>query len=175
MPEMIHVSPRLWKRPAGWLVPGHNCTELEYRIIERALRDDGLLETPLGSNRNPRIDEYTRRFGLEPPQYWCAIWVGCMWADAGSLVPKFAPDCDAWIPFVKPWKERRPGDAVLYGKPGDARHIGIFAREQEGLILTIEGNRGYHGSKTNNGVAVDLAPTTRTDILGVIHPRVAPT
>lgn len=60
---------------------------------------------------------------------------------------------------------------MLYGVPGDAKHIGIIVRCEPDLTLTTEGNRGYAGSETNNGVCVDTAPLTRKDILGVVRPR----
>jgi len=47
---------------------------------------------------------------------------------------------------------------------GDAHHIGLRVR-LDPMILTIEGNRGFAGT-TNNGVAVDLGPLNRKDVLG---------
>ena len=40
-------------------------------------------------------------------------------------------------------------------------------------MLTIEGNRAFAGT-SNDGVAVDIGPPNRKDILGYIHPREAP-
>lgn len=163
-------------RHAGWLA-AHNSTELQRRIVERAMRDDGIREKPLGSNRGVRIDRYTKAAGLPVPKdkrtgegwWWCAIWVGAVFRDCGCMVPLDYPSCDAWLPHLV--KEAVPGAGILYGKPGDAVHIGIVADVPDaGPMLTIEGNRGYSGV-TNNGVAVDLAPCNRKDILGYFHPR----
>src|SRR5688572_4474089 len=148
-----------WPREAGWLVPGENCTELGYRVVCRALKDVGIVETPLGSNRGVRIDALTRRAGLEPPQWWCAIWAGAVFIDAGAAVPKGYALTDNWLPYLV--SEPAIGAAVLYGlrRPGpvrrdmDAHHIGIVVR-LDPIALTIEGNRGYAGT-TNNGIAVD--------------------
>lgn len=169
-----------WPREAGWLVsegPGANCTSLQHQIVLRALRDNGIQENPLGSNRGTRIDRYTRRAGLEPPQWWCAILAGAVFIDCEALVPAGYPLTDEWLPHVV--KDPCIGAAILYGlkKPGpvvtwgNAHHIGIVAMLSP-LMLTIEGNRGYSGT-TNNGQAVDLNPMNRKDVLGYFHPRTA--
>src|ERR1044071_8460234 len=102
---------------AVWLNP-QNSTDLQRKIVQRALRDDGILESPLGSNRSPYLDMLIRWAGLEPPQYWCAIWVGRMLADAGAQIPSGFPSCDAWLPYVVPLGSVSPpervGAAVLY-------------------------------------------------------------
>ncbi len=170
---LIAMPAEPWPREAGWLVPGENCTELGYRIVLRALKDVGIVESPLGSNRGVRIDRLTRRAGLEPPQWWCAIWAGAVFADAGAKVPGGYALTDTWLPYLT----RTPaiGAAILYGvrrkgpvRPDmDAHHIGIVVR-LDPLMLTVEGNRGYAGA-TNNGVAVDIGPVVRRDILGYVH------
>jgi len=174
----LHTLPALaWPREAGWLIPGGNCTELAHRIVLRALRDVGIVETPLGSNRGTRIDAMIRRAGLNPPQWWCAIWAGAVFADAGAKVPRGYPLTDNWLPYVVP--ESAVGAAILYGvrrkgpvRPDmDAHHIGIVVR-LEPVMLTIEGNRGYAGA-TNDGVAVDIGPVVRKDVLGYFPPVAA--
>lgn len=179
---------------AGWLVPGENCSQLGYDLIMRAMRDVGILEQPNGSNRGTRIDAMARRAGFPTPKspktegpYWCAIWAGCVAADVGLQVPKGFALTDNWLPYVKDgrWDATpEPGDFVLYGlrRKGpvvswaDAHHIGIVARVAEPelgqlLHLTIEGNRSYAGTASNNGVAVDIGPMTRRDILGYVSPE----
>jgi hypothetical protein len=171
-----------WPREAGWLVPGTppagNCTQLQFAIVLRALKDVGIVEVPLGSNRGTRIDAMAKRAGSPLGSWWCAIWAGIVWADAGASVPRNFPGTDYWLD-----ENLRPdpviGAAILYGlrKKGpirtdmDAHHIGIVVR-LDPLMLTIEGNRGYAGT-TNNGVAVDIGPVSRKDILGYVHPQQA--
>ena len=137
-----------------------------------------ILEQPLGSNRSPYLDSLCEWAGSPVGSYWCAIWAGRVWADAGAKIPLGFPSCDAWLPFSTALEsvpqELRVGACVLYGVGTDARHIGIIARVASGLTLTIEGNRGYAGSGTNNGVAVDLAPLTRKDVLGIVLPEAGP-
>lgn len=169
-PERIKFSSYPPPRAAGWL-DDNNSTPLQRAIVERALLDDGINEDPIGSNRGIRIDQYLRRAGVPEPLiqtgkgWWCAAWVGAVFRDCECLLPRDYASCDAWLPFIEPTPVI--GAAILYGVRGNAHHIGIVARLQP-IVLTIEGNRGYAGT-TNDGQAVDLGPTRRTDILGYIH------
>lgn len=183
------LKPVTWPADAGWLVPGYNCTPLGYAVVLRALKDVGILEVPLGTNRGTRIDAMTKRAGLSvsnnpktPGYWWCAIYVGAVWADCNALVPEQYPAVDAWLPYLrkdadgKISKQPVVGDAIIYGlRKSDGRmdgqHIGIVARITP-MVLSIEGNRSFAGT-TNNGVAVDLGPVIRRDILGYVSPRLA--
>ncbi len=178
----------------GWLVPGHNCTPFALELLLRADRDVGILEVPNGSNRGTRLDKMAARAGFPPPAdkkkegpYWCAIWCGCVAADMGLKVPQGFALTDTWLPYVREgrWNAKpQPGDFVVYGLKkkgpvvewGDAHHIGIVVRLAEPelgqhLMLTIEGNRSYAGTASNNGVAVDIGPMTRKDVLGYVDPE----
>jgi hypothetical protein len=186
MGSLQRIAAEDWPRSLGWLVPGDNCTALGYKICERALRDIGILEVPNGSNRGTRLDAMAKRAGSPAGSWWCAIWAGIVWADAGAQVPRGFPATDEWIEHLLPGGPKaipQPGDAILYGlrKQGpkhpsmNAHHIGIVVRVRDvakgqTLLLTIEGNRGYAGT-TNNGVAVDIGPVTRSDILGFVRPK----
>jgi hypothetical protein len=109
------------------------------------------------------------------------VWAGIVFADAGALVPRGFPLTDEWLPHVVP--KPTIGAAILYGlkKPGpvvqwgNAHHIGIVVRLPEGgnEMLSIEGNRAFAGA-SNNGVAVDIGPVLRTDILGYVPPTPTP-
>jgi hypothetical protein len=99
------------------------------------------------------------------------------------------------VPIDSVTDVQKHGAAVLYGKKGagtlgrpwpqmqadgwDAKHIGVIAKCSRSIVLpkmptlTIEGNRGYSGSATNNGLAVDMAPLGRTDVLGIVLPVAA--
>lgn len=171
---LIRKAPQPWPAVRRWLA-STDITALQRAVVMRALADDGELERPLGSNRSEYIDEITRWAGLKPPQFWCGCWVGKVFADAGAVIPIGFPSCDAWLSYAVPietlTRAERIGCAVLYGTPGDAKHIGIIVRCEDDLTLTCEGNRGYQGSNTNNGVCVDTAPLIRKDVLGVVRPR----
>lgn len=173
-----------WPGPFDWLPSGFD--QLRLSILERSRMDVGILEVPAASNRGDRIDAYLRRAHVPEELivagkgFWCAAWVGCMWIDAGALVPRDFGSCDAWLPFMAPASLNtlrtigKPGDAVLYGKRRadgslDAVHIGILWR-LEPTVLSCEGNRGLSGTPTNNGIAVDVHSVTRGDVLGVVRP-----
>lgn len=189
-PRLLRLEPETPPRELGWLVPGENCTELGYRICQRAMKDIGILEVPNGSNRGTRIDRMTRRAGSPLGSWWCAIWVGAVYVDCGCLVPSAYAATDNWLPFLRPGGAKatpQPGDAILYGlrKKGpvmpdmDAHHIGIVVRVAEPqlgqhLMLTVEGNRSFAGTASNNGVAVDIGPMARRDVLGYFPPVPAP-
>lgn len=168
---LVRKAAHPWPALAGWLSK-ENSTDLQRTIVYRAMQDVGILEVPLGSNRGTRIDAMTKRAGSPPGSWWCAIWAGAVLADAGVLIPEGYPSTDTWLPYLS--ETPMIGAAILYGlrkngKP-DAHHIGIVVRIDP-MILTIEGNRGYAGT-TNNGVAVDIGPMNRRDVLGYYHPRV---
>lgn len=182
--SLIHLPAESWPATNGWLVPGWNCTALQYAIVTRSACDDGIREVPPASNRGVRLDRYTKRAGSPLGSWWCAIWAGCVYADCGALVPAGFPATDAWLPYLRPVP--CIGAAILYGVKGDAHHIGIVTRlpkddhGADGIyrggakvaldaMLTREGNRAYAGT-TNNGVAVDQAPPRRADILGYFYP-----
>lgn len=191
---LITIPSQAHPKKFGWLVPGFNCTQLAMDVLLRADCDNGILEVPNGSNRGTRLDDMVRRAGLpvskdprkEGP-YWCAVWCGIVAADVGLKVPKNFPGTDYWLPYVKPGRDKakpEPGDFIIYGLKksgpvvgwGDAHHIGIVARVPEPekgqmLLLTIEGNRSYAGTTSNNGVAVDMGASVRKDILGYVSPE----
>jgi len=189
MTKLITIPPVAWDRPLGWLVPGENCSELGYAVCKRAYVDPGTLEVPNGSNRGVRIDKWTKRAGLPVPQpgtngqgwYWCAIWVGCVFADANALVPDGFAATNNWKDHLVDGgrdADPQPGDAILYGANGTAHHIGIIVRlpdksSGQDIMLSIEGNRSYAGTTSNNGVAVDIGPVLRADIMGFIRPQSA--
>ena len=168
----------------GWLVPGDNCSALGYAVCERAMKDVGILEVPLASNRGERIDRYAKAAGSPLGSWWCAILAGRILIDVGSLVPEEYAATDRWLPHIRRRDQGATplvGDVVIYGlwqrgpvvPWGNAHHAGIIVRlptKGQNLTLTVEGNRAFAGS-TNNGVAVDIGPMLRTDVLGYYSPR----
>jgi hypothetical protein len=181
---LVRLAAQPWPRELGWLVPGDNCTALGFQICSRALRDHGILEVPNGSNRGIRIDRMTLRSGLKPPVWWCAIEVGTVFIDCGVPVPEGYPLTDNWLPYVREgrWQATpQPGDAIVYGTRkkgpvvswGNASHIGVVMRVPESgqkYTLTTEGNRGFPGTDSNDGLGVGFGPITRKDVLGYVSP-----
>jgi hypothetical protein len=171
--RLIKPAAQDWPNVSGWLVPGENCTAIGYALVNRAIADVGILEVPLASNRGVRIETYLRRAKVPDSViaagkgWWCAAFVGAVFVDCGIPVPADYASCDSWLPFLS--SDAKVGSAILYGVRGDAHHIGIVARLTP-MVLTIEGNRAFAGT-TNNGVACDLGPMMRRDVLGYIHPE----
>src|SRR5687767_7999429 len=117
---LIVKPPSVWPPLAAWLTPT-NSTDLQRKIVQRALHDDGILETPLGSNRSPYLDHICQWAGISLGSYWCAAILGRWLSDCGCKVPQGFPSCDAWLPYMVPLgsvtPQERVGAAVLYGVP----------------------------------------------------------
>lgn len=186
---LYYGEPQDDPRVAGWLVPDENCTALGYDIICRAYCDIGICEQPEGSNRGIRIENMTKRWGSPVPSSWCGLWVMSVWADRGALVPKWGADIDNWRGLVKPeWRltistmlRASPavqryliGAAILYGTDTNLYHIGIISRITANRVFTIEGNRGFAGGVTNNGEWVNMEPSGRHDVWGIVIPQRSP-
>ncbi len=150
-------------------------------VIRRALVDIGICEMPPGSNRSGVIDEYNSRAGAPVGSFWCAAAVGAWWQDAGLVTPGGYASCDNWMRWAiatnrwVPVGQTPPlGGAVLYGVPGDAKHIGQIIRVSP-LILSVEGNTTVEGAgfgASRNGVAVSLKEVTlgKDPVLGYVAP-----
>jgi len=159
---------------AGWLPSA--TPDAAARVVRRAIAYCGILEVPAASNRGVDIDRWLRWANVPESLitagkgWWCAAFVGGVLREEGLAAPLDYASTDAWIPYLVPGHVAEAGDIVLFGvtKNGrpDAHHIGIVARRSP-LMLTVEGNRSYAGT-SNNGVAVDIGPLVRTDVLGYI-------
>jgi hypothetical protein len=157
---------------AAWLPA--DTSPLRAGIVRRALCDVGICETPPGSNRSGRIDEYVRAVGSPLGSYWCACAVAAWWREAGAWTPPHsAGSCDEWLTWAKATGRYHTapalGAAVLYGKPGDASHIGVIVRVTP-LLLAVEGNTALEGF-SRNGVAVDLKLVSGRAVLGYVYPE----
>lgn len=149
-------------------------SDVRVRVVRRAIAYCGIQETPLGSNRGFEIDRWLRWANVPEllieggKGWWCAAFAGGVLREEGLAVPADYASCDAWLPYCNPERNPVPGDIVLYGvnknAVSDAHHIGIIVADAP-QILTVEGNRAFAGT-TNNGVAVDIGPMARRDILG---------
>jgi hypothetical protein len=142
------------------------------RVAKRALLDIGLCEIPPGSNRSPRIDEYVSAVGSPPGSFWCAAAVAAWFREAGAMLPpSSAGSCDVWMGWAKfrgLWRVNPAiGDAVVYGTPTDATHIGVVVRVTP-LELAVEGNTALE-QYSRNGVAVDLKLVNPARVVGYVR------
>jgi hypothetical protein len=154
--------------------------QLERSIIDAARHHLGVCEDPQGSNRGPEIDAWNLAAGVPLASFWCASFVAAMYRACGAETPSKGRDasCDEWMAMGKrlgSWRAAPSlGAAVLYGVPGDAKHIGIVVRLTP-LVLSVEGNTTVEGSKIErNGTAVALKIVDKTDpVLGYVVPMFA--
>jgi hypothetical protein len=141
-------------------------------VAKRALLDIGICETPPGSNRSGRIDEYVEAVGSPLASFWCAAAVAAWFREAGAMTPpSSAGSCDVWMGWAKLHALWQPtpaiGSAVVYGRAGDASHIGVVVRVDP-LLLAVEGNTALE-AYSRNGVAVDLKQVNPARVLGYVR------
>ena len=139
------------------------------RMLRKAQGELGVKEHPAGSNRGPRVDQYTATTGT-PGQPWCAAFQN--WLRAQVTGHGFQGINAAYVPsYVQAAKAGRnglslvaardvqPGDLVCFDweHDGTADHIGIVevppgARGSGGLtaFVSIEGNTAV-GNDSNGG------------------------
>lgn len=144
------------------------------KICQGAFDDLLVCELPPGSNRSPEIDAMNKAVGVAEGSYWCASWVSRVWREAGADVPgkNGSASCDEWMLWAKKsgrWTDTPSiGAAVLYGKPGDANHIGIVVM-LDPMVCTIEGNTVI-GAFERNGWVVGLKMMATNRVLGYVVP-----
>lgn len=164
--------------PCPWLTP--DVSAIAQLIARNAHAHIGVCEEPPGSNRGPEIDEWNRRARVAVGSYWCASFAGAMWWDAGLTPPPGYASCDKLMQWGKAtgrWSEHVVGigSMVLYGKPGDANHVGIVIRA-EPIVITVEGNTTFDTGFSRNGIGVAQKQVTDGDpVLGYIAPLLTPT
>ena len=146
--------------------------------VEHALDSVGICEVPPGSNRGAFIDAWVRDAGSPLGSPWCACAVRFWWTTSGMEVPPSgAGSCDVWMKWAQRtarWTSTpQVGSLVVYGKPGDARHIGLVVRTDP-IVLSVEGNTTVEGAEfdsSREGRVVSLKEITKTDaVLGYIRP-----
>lgn len=147
------------------------------KLVEIALKEEGVQETPHHNNIGPRIQEYQTATWLTPGSWpWCSAltcWVlreACKNLDFKKAVTDKYPswhlckDASAFgwvkwaqkvgIPTYSETDLAKAGDFVVF----DFSHIGMVIEDQDSptnLIRTIEGNtngRGDRDSPTGDGV-----------------------
>lgn len=100
-------------------------------------------------------EPYWSWYGFEGRVEWCACFVSwcadqCGYIDAG-VVPKFALCSDGvtWFQQNGGWQDNTyapsPGDIIFFdwadgGQDGNADHVGIVEKVENGTVYTIEGN-----------------------------------
>lgn len=115
-----------------------------------------IVSVALSQVGNVDDEPYWSWYGFSERVDWCACFVSwcaneCGYIDAG-VIPKFAGCTSggmAWFKEHGQWQERdyvpNPGDIIFFdwasnGLNGDADHVGIVEKVENGRIYTIEGN-----------------------------------
>lgn len=153
-------------------------------IIQRAQRDIPIVESPIGSNRCPEIDEMCRRWGVPLGSPWCALWAASCWADAGADVPPTHGDlhpakAESWrlwaLSTGRFSHEPILGAAVLYGAGGrePASHIACCVVSLTPILMDLEGNTSETGF-SREGELTDLKRVNTDRVIGYVHPRPIP-
>lgn len=144
-------------------------------VLEWCRKQEGVSESPAGSNWGPKVSEWIQFTGYSGPVYWC----GCFAAYAlikvgGAKVPSvirfgYAPyitaDAQAGRNGLRAVsaENARPGRTVLTYWGG--QHIGVLATEVDGNgnFKAWEGNTGKSGSQSNGG-SVELQSRNVSDV-----------
>jgi hypothetical protein len=139
----------------------------------------GVSEEPVGSNTGPFIDGWNAAAHVALGSFWCASFVADVYRSCGAALPPGPASCDSWMTWGKEkgaWRTTPSlGAAVLYGVPGDAKHIGIIIRVSP-QVFSVEGNTTVEGAKfERNGTAVAMKIVDpKTDpVLGYVMPMLA--
>ena len=143
-------------------------SRLALAALAQARSQIGVMESPLGSNRGPLVDQYLASTATPPGNFWCMAFVHfCfMKAAAGLGVPNTFPrtaGClDAWnksaaFRITKTAVRANPalvvpGAVFILDLGGGFGHTGIVIACNGGALKTIEGNSNSTGSSNGLGV-----------------------
>lgn len=141
----------------------HPLNTLETLQNLRELLEDQIGNTEDGWNTGEEIDKYFEVSKFEPGVAWCSIFP--MWA-LDSLAVSF--NATAWSPtwfkkgtiiYVRDkykYFEPRYGDVfgLYFRSKGRVAHVGFIIAwlENEGIVITLEGNTNIAGSREGDGV-----------------------
>jgi len=144
---------------------------LAERALEIALSQEGVSESPKGSNGGPEVNQYLRSVGLGPGYAWCMAFVyWCVNKAAielmvknqlvktGGVMYQYRTTKLRLLPVRS--KSVRPGDIFIMEFPGGKGHTGFIINIKNGIAKTIEGNTNDDGSREGYEVAIRERPVT---------------
>jgi len=160
------------------------------RVLDVANGEVGVMESPPGSNRGPRVDQYLRAVGLDPSAgsfAWCAAFVYFCFMQAANAqrVPnpaiKDAGVLDLWNRAGSAGVRRigfeeanaspnlvQPGSVFVIKTGTEHGHVGLVEKVAGVGLTTIEGNTNVDGSREGIGVFRRTGRTIATINLGYI-------
>ena len=146
-----------WNSYGDTQYPAH---VLRYYPYGRAFTSGGnqaIVEIALTQLGNEGGQPYWSWYGFEGRVEWCACFVSwcadqCGYLESG-IVPKFSLCSDGvnWFNSNGQWQgkdyEPKAGDIIFFdwsndGQDGDADHVGIVEKCENGVVYTVEGNSG---------------------------------
>ena len=146
-----------WEKYGDTQYPAH---VLRYYPYGRAFTSGGnqaIVEIALTQLGNVGGQPYWSWYGFEGRVEWCACFVSwcadqCGYLESG-IVPKFSLCSDGvnWFNSNGQWQgkdyEPKAGDIIFFdwsndGQDGDADHVGIVEKCENGVVYTVEGNSG---------------------------------
>ena len=146
-----------WEKYGDTQYPAH---VLRYYPYGRAFTSGGnqaIVEVALTQLGNEGGQPYWSWYGFEGRVEWCACFVSwcadqCGYLESG-IVPKFSLCSDGvnWFNSNGQWQgkdyEPKAGDIIFFdwskdGQDGDADHVGIVEKCENGVVYTVEGNSG---------------------------------
>ena len=146
-----------WEKYGDTQYPAH---VLRYYPYGRAFTSGGnqaIVEVALTQLGNKGGQPYWSWYGFDGHVEWCACFVSwcadqCGYLDSG-IVPKFSLCSDGvdWFKDNGQWQGKgyapKAGDIIFFdwskgGQDGDADHVGIVEKCENGVVYTVEGNSG---------------------------------
>ena len=129
---------------------------LAEKIIETALAEIGVKESPANSNRQ----KYGKEYGVNGTA-WCCQFVWWVFKKAGAAALFYGGKKTAYCPTLMQYykskgqivkKNFEPGDIIFFDFNGNGQpdHVGIVERVSGNKVYTIEGNTSV-GNDTNGG------------------------
>ena len=128
----------------------------------------GVKETPPGSNRGPRVEEYLKSVHLDPGFAWCAAFVywcyekACEGLKLDNPLPVTGSCLNHWnkttgmritsAQVVQHPDLINPGDIFIINRKKGRGHTGIVTAINGLYIQTIEGNANSFHSAEGDGV-----------------------
>jgi len=150
-------------------------TPLMKAVIEFAITQIGVRESPLGSNRGREVDQYLRAVGLNPVGNsfaWCVAFTHFCYLKAAESLRQDNPHIktagvlDHWnkagrtTGVLRITKSEavadpslvKPGSLFIIDFGGCIGHSGMVIEITSGRLVTIEGNTNDNGSRNGIGV-----------------------
>ncbi|MEP9354107.1 CHAP domain-containing protein [Xanthobacter sp. KR7-65] len=144
-------------KPAGSSSTGWNALKIAQRELAAGAGEKG------GDNRGTDVMKYHAVTGASSGDSWCASFVSYCFDEGNPGAMPFQPSASA-REVLKRFKQKgwdfkadvntppAPGDIVVWwrgAREGWMGHIGIVSAYENGLVHTIEGNRGPYPSKVS--------------------------